>query len=150
MAAWNLLASYARGPRIWDAASLLPEVTELADAGLIEPVPGSAAYQLTSAGRAELARGKQPVRASAGRPLPAVYGIARPDGTIHTDDGQELTLSAGRMPRRITRYAVLDDGRVILIIARRNGGFVPDYIELTHAEVQEIARASESKHLAGP
>jgi hypothetical protein len=63
MAYANLLRSYARGPRIWDAASLLPGVLELADAGLIEPVPDSTAYQLTAAGQAELdgedARGVQ-------------------------------------------------------------------------------------------
>jgi hypothetical protein len=50
----GLLRTYDGGPVIWDAASLLPDVTALADAGLIEPVPGSAAYQLTNAGRARL------------------------------------------------------------------------------------------------
>ena len=33
----DLLRSYASGPRIWDAASLVPKVLDLADAGLIEP-----------------------------------------------------------------------------------------------------------------
>jgi len=57
----DLLRSYASGPKIWDATALMPEVATLADAGLIEPVPGSAAYRLTDAGRAELeARGDSP------------------------------------------------------------------------------------------
>lgn len=86
---------------------------------------------------------------SSDAPTPLICGTVQPDGTIHTDDGQELTVLPGRMPRRITRYAVLDDGRVILIIARRNGGFVPDYVELTPGEVREIARASASKPPAG-
>ena len=50
----DMLHSYASGPRIWDAASLVSEVAALAGAGLIEPVPDSAAYRLTDAGRAEL------------------------------------------------------------------------------------------------
>ena len=49
----SLLRSYAAGPRIWDAASLLPAVISLANQGLIEPCPGElrAAYQLTEQGR---------------------------------------------------------------------------------------------------
>jgi hypothetical protein len=55
----DLLASYAGGPRIWDAATLAPTVLSLADQGLIEPAPpaddGSppsrGAYRLTGAGR---------------------------------------------------------------------------------------------------
>jgi hypothetical protein len=50
-----LLATYADGPRIWDAAVMVPGVFELERLGLIEPVPGrGGAYQLTSAGQAEL------------------------------------------------------------------------------------------------
>jgi hypothetical protein len=52
----RFLRSYLGGPRIWDAAALQPVVSSLADQGLIEPVPGrEKAYQLTEAGRAELA-----------------------------------------------------------------------------------------------
>jgi hypothetical protein len=50
----GLLRTYADRPVIWDAAALLPDVLALAGAGLIEPVPDSAAYQLTGAGRARL------------------------------------------------------------------------------------------------
>jgi hypothetical protein len=52
----ELLASYAKGPRIWDAAAIVPDVFKLAAEGLIEPVPGrdDGAYQLTGKGRAEL------------------------------------------------------------------------------------------------
>ena len=55
---YELLASYADGPRIWDAADICPRVQELAEAGLIEPAPehGTGAYQLTMAGSLELAR----------------------------------------------------------------------------------------------
>jgi hypothetical protein len=50
-----LLATYADGPRIWDATVMVPGVSELERLGLIEPVPGQGgAYQLTNAGRAEL------------------------------------------------------------------------------------------------
>lgn len=55
MADIQLLQSYKNGPRIWDAAEIVPRVFELADQGLIEPVPGrGGAYQLTSAGRKRL------------------------------------------------------------------------------------------------
>lgn len=55
----ELLSSYANGPRIWDAASIMPDVHSLHDQGLIEPVAGidgnRGAYQLTEAGRQALA-----------------------------------------------------------------------------------------------
>jgi DNA-binding PadR family transcriptional regulator len=59
----NLLRSYASGPRIWDAASIVPGVYRLEGQGLIEPAPpeddGSppsrGAYQLTAKGRRVLA-----------------------------------------------------------------------------------------------
>ena len=55
----RLLRSYADGPRIWDAASLVPTVHRLEDLGLIErkPTPegGSSARQLTARGRQVLA-----------------------------------------------------------------------------------------------
>lgn len=55
----DLLRSYAGGPRIWDAASILPAVYRLAGEGLIEPAltdlgdgpEDRGAYQLTGAGR---------------------------------------------------------------------------------------------------
>lgn len=47
----DLLCSYARGPRIWDAAELVPGVYALEDKGLIERVPGSPAHRLTELGR---------------------------------------------------------------------------------------------------
>lgn len=50
----ELLASYRNGPRIWDAASIYPTVTSLAQRGLIQP-SGGAAYELTNAGQAVLA-----------------------------------------------------------------------------------------------
>jgi hypothetical protein len=64
----DMLRSYADGPRIWDATSLLPAVYRLADQGLIELAPpeddGSppsrGAYRLTAAGRAVLAKAGQP------------------------------------------------------------------------------------------
>ena len=56
----DLLASYADGPRIWDAAILQPNVAELLDAGLIEPHPergGQGVNQITAAGRKALEDG---------------------------------------------------------------------------------------------
>jgi DNA-binding PadR family transcriptional regulator len=58
----DLLRSYENGPRIWDAAAILPAVHRLYGQGLIEPAPpaedGSArstyCYQLTDAGREAL------------------------------------------------------------------------------------------------
>ena len=51
----ELLRSYANGPRIWDAASIVPQVWALADKGLIEPVDANGrAYRLTGAGRKAL------------------------------------------------------------------------------------------------
>lgn len=50
----NLLGSYARGPRVWDAASILPGVHALAGKGLIEPCGDNGAHRLTDAGRAAL------------------------------------------------------------------------------------------------
>lgn len=51
----DLLRSYASGPKIWDAAAIVPDVFALADAGLIEPAPGSnSRYALTEAGRKAL------------------------------------------------------------------------------------------------
>jgi hypothetical protein len=58
----RLLASYAEGPRIWDAAALAPAVYRLADQGLIEPgppaddggPPSRGAYRLTARGRQAL------------------------------------------------------------------------------------------------
>lgn len=51
----DLLQSYKNGPRIWDAAEIMPRVFDLAAQGLIEPVPDrGGAYQLTSAGRKRL------------------------------------------------------------------------------------------------
>jgi DNA-binding PadR family transcriptional regulator len=59
----QLLASYADGPRIWDAASLFPTVMSLHDRGLIEPVTqDGVAFRLTDAGRARL-QSQPPVRA---------------------------------------------------------------------------------------
>jgi hypothetical protein len=54
----SLLRSYASGPKIWDAVTLLPTVYALADQGLIEPVGDSGAYQLTMAGREALREGQ--------------------------------------------------------------------------------------------
>lgn len=62
----SLLASYARGPRIWDAAENFEIVCDLAAKGLIEPVTeprdeedhdpaGRGVFQLTDAGRQVLA-----------------------------------------------------------------------------------------------
>jgi hypothetical protein len=51
----DLLATYADGPRIWDAASLIPDVYELERLGLIERVPNrNGAFQLTAKGSALL------------------------------------------------------------------------------------------------
>jgi hypothetical protein len=47
----DLLRTYANGPRIWDAAALLPAVTSLRDQGLITPSADNArADRLTAAG----------------------------------------------------------------------------------------------------
>jgi len=59
----DMLRSYASGPRIWDAAELMPAVWKLQDLGLIEPAPpaedGSppsrGVRQLTAKGRQVLA-----------------------------------------------------------------------------------------------
>lgn len=59
----GLLRSYASGPRIWDAAALMPAVWRLRDQGLIEPAtpadddspPSRGACQLTGKGRQVLA-----------------------------------------------------------------------------------------------
>jgi DNA-binding PadR family transcriptional regulator len=52
----RLLGSYADGPKIWDAAILVPTVFSLADQGLIEPHQDrSGVYQLTERGRQVLA-----------------------------------------------------------------------------------------------
>lgn len=55
----TLLATYANGPRIWDAAVIFPIVVRLDSLGLITPAsPGGSAYRLTTAGhRALLAAG---------------------------------------------------------------------------------------------
>jgi hypothetical protein len=50
----DLLRSYAKGRRIWDATAILPGVFALARKGLIEPAGTSGAYQLTEAGREAL------------------------------------------------------------------------------------------------
>jgi hypothetical protein len=51
----ELLRSYANGPRIWDAASIVPQVWALAAKGLIEPVDANGrTYRLTEAGRKAL------------------------------------------------------------------------------------------------
>jgi DNA-binding PadR family transcriptional regulator len=50
----DLLRSYESGPRIWDAAAILPGVYALETKGLIEPTGTSGAYQLTEAGREAL------------------------------------------------------------------------------------------------
>lgn len=65
----SLLASYADGPRIWDAAILQPDVAELAEAGLIEPAPGGSpgSYKITAAGRDALAK---PVYPEPGSEIP--------------------------------------------------------------------------------
>jgi hypothetical protein len=52
----DMLRSYETGPKIWDAASLQPQVWELADKGLTERVTegehaGPNTYQLTGLGR---------------------------------------------------------------------------------------------------
>ncbi len=44
----RLLVSYLSGPRIWDAASLLPVVFRLDEKGLIEPHGDNGAYALTT------------------------------------------------------------------------------------------------------
>jgi DNA-binding PadR family transcriptional regulator len=52
----ELLRSYENGPRIWDAAAVVPEVWALEKKGLIEkfdPEDGRR-YRLTEAGRAAL------------------------------------------------------------------------------------------------
>jgi len=54
----DLLRSYEDGPRIWDAAVLMPLVHSLHEQGLIEPHqdrPG--VYQITQAGREALEGG---------------------------------------------------------------------------------------------
>lgn len=51
----DLLGSYEGGPRIWDAASIVPTVFELTDMGLIETIHGQTARQLTELGRQVLA-----------------------------------------------------------------------------------------------
>ncbi len=53
----RLLRSYANGPRIWDAAEILPRVHRLMDVGLIEPRFESNACQLTDKGRDALMKG---------------------------------------------------------------------------------------------
>lgn len=50
----NLLRSYEKGPKIWDAASILPDVYRLAERGLITPLGSSGAHRLTDAGCAVL------------------------------------------------------------------------------------------------
>lgn len=57
----SLLSSYEDGPRIWDAASIVPDVYRLHAQGLIEPVPCDpdetvwrGAYRLTEKGRQAL------------------------------------------------------------------------------------------------
>lgn len=50
----SLLATYADGPRIWDATSLMAAVHRLLSLDLIEPVQGGSALRLTTAGRAML------------------------------------------------------------------------------------------------
>lgn len=58
--ALDLLRSSADGPRIWDAAEIVPRVFELAGQGLIEPIPDrGGAYQLTSKGQRYLERNPQ-------------------------------------------------------------------------------------------
>lgn len=52
----DMLRSYERGPRIWNATSLQPQVFELGDKGLIEQVTegehaGPHTFQLTGLGR---------------------------------------------------------------------------------------------------
>lgn len=46
----QLLGTYVKGPRIWDAAELLPVVHSLQDKGLIEP-GDNGTYRITDAGR---------------------------------------------------------------------------------------------------
>lgn len=51
----ELLRSYEKGPRIWDAAEIMARVWVLEDKGLIEPVDAEGRrYQLTDAGRKAL------------------------------------------------------------------------------------------------
>jgi DNA-binding PadR family transcriptional regulator len=52
----RLLRSYQDRPRIWDAASIVPQVWALADKGLIEQLDphDSRRYRLTEAGREAL------------------------------------------------------------------------------------------------
>ncbi len=52
----RLLATYADGPRIWDAAALYPTVVSLQEKGVIVPVPGSSASAITAAGRRAIKR----------------------------------------------------------------------------------------------
>ncbi len=75
----DLLGTYAGGPRIWDAAALLPTVLGLESKGLIEPVPDSAAYRLTDAGRSELPL-DDPITDTAGY-LPCGCHGSQPDHT---------------------------------------------------------------------
>lgn len=50
----DLLRSYANGPKIWDAASIVPTVYALEDLGLIELASENGTYRLTEAGRTAL------------------------------------------------------------------------------------------------
>jgi hypothetical protein len=47
----RLLHSYEEGPRIWDAASLQPQVISLSEQGLIQPYGNGPAYQITEKGK---------------------------------------------------------------------------------------------------
>jgi predicted RNA-binding Zn-ribbon protein involved in translation (DUF1610 family) len=51
----NLLASFADGPKIWDAAPLFKTVCELHDAGYVKFVIDGPKAEITDAGRAALA-----------------------------------------------------------------------------------------------
>jgi hypothetical protein len=53
--ALRLLRTYEQGPRIWDAAAILPVVWVLAGKGLIKPAGDSGAYEITESGRRVLA-----------------------------------------------------------------------------------------------
>jgi hypothetical protein len=52
----DLLASFANGPRIWDAAALFKIVCELDQAGYVKFIGDGPKAEITDAGRAALGR----------------------------------------------------------------------------------------------
>jgi hypothetical protein len=79
----SLLRTYADGPLIWDAASLMHDVLSLADQGLIEPVPDPerpGVYQLTDAGRQVLNEQENPLVYEEETRHPDAYEYGEPWG----------------------------------------------------------------------